>query len=76
MDQQLREGIRTGLVKASFTSPIGPRDYLVTITNGSGVKRTTVRCGAYSTAAGWAGQWASTEGPGWSVMNVEGVTTR
>ena len=74
MDGQLREGIRTGLVKVSFSSPIGPRDYRVTITNGSGTKTTVVRTAACSTAAGWAAEWAATEGPGWTVANVEGVT--
>jgi hypothetical protein len=72
-DRQLRAGIRAGLVRVEFTAPIGPRSWVVTISNGSGVKRATVTAGAYSTACRWAGEWAATVGAGWSFTSAEPV---
>lgn len=69
----IRESIRAGLTRVEFTAPAGPRSYVVTISNGSGIKRATVTAGAYSTACRWAGEWAATLGPGWQFASAEQV---
>jgi hypothetical protein len=62
---------RSGLVRVEFATPVGPRNYVVTISNGSGVKRATVTTAAYSTACRWAAEWAAAEGAGWQFTSAE-----
>jgi hypothetical protein len=67
---QIREGIRAGLIRAEFTAPTEPRDYSVSVTNGSGTRSTVITSSTQTSAALWAGQWAASLGPAWYVNDV------
>jgi hypothetical protein len=58
------------ITRVEFVRPIGPRSYVVKISNGSGVKAATVTAGAQSTAVAWAHRWAGELGNGWELHSI------
>lgn len=70
-NSQIAEGVRAGLVRVEFTAPTGPRQYIVKITNGSGVKATTLTAaGGQTVAVEWATRWAASLGEGWHFLSI------
>ncbi len=69
---QIREGVQAGLIRVEFTAPTSPRDYVVTITNGSGRRQTTVTATRQTTAAEWGARWAQSTGAGWRLAEIAG----
>ena len=68
----LTESIQAGLIQVTFTGATEPREYTVTISNGSGRKQATIVTTRQSTAAGWGQRFARATGPGWALTNVHG----
>lgn len=66
--------IRSGLVKVDVVGGTTPSDYVIEITNGSGVKYTTVTANSGHVAYCWGVEWAQNlrlHGEGnWQVRKV------